>query len=387
LVNRAKVGRPQCLGEENVAENNYGHVFFEAGFSLRDQQKYTPWLDAILEAENVSAADILAVTKVGFGDLYAVHRQAVVQAVERGVFNKRIEVQQVCPVAPITGFEARMEGFKPSYPVLILQGQNERALATIKWPAGANEREEQASIEECKRFFAVMREVLEQRKSALPPNVAAELGRYGQARWNGEITAFDATPFDELLARMTPDQLRGWVSRLSPVVVPVGGWTVLGAQYLVMPRDEQLKDLPTYWAIMDAALEFQRDSGVWEIQLAPRERAYWQRRHGNEPWLPRREPPSREAAVITPLPAGQERKVTVMTKHADSNEVYVSHPDPDRYVAIVEGGGDRGRVRKEADSAGSLYDLYLKISQAMGLPNHWTDLEFDPFLPFPAPRI
>jgi hypothetical protein len=219
----------------------------------------------------------------------------------------------------------------------------------------------------------------------------AELARYGQDRWNGEVTAFEVSPFDEQLARMTPDQLRGWVGRLSPAVISAGGWAVLGAQYLMMPRDAQLKDLPGYWAIMDAALGFQRDSGVWEFQLAPQERAYWHQRHGDEPWLPRREPPSREVAVITPLPVGQERKIAVMTKHADSNEVYVSHPDPDRYVAIVEApverGSDRGRVRNEADSEGSLYDLYLKISQAMGLPNQWTDHEFDRFLPFPAPRI
>ena len=142
---------------------------------------------------------------------------------------------------------------------------------------------------------------------------------------------------------------------------------------------------------MDAALGFQRDSGVWEIQLAPLERAWWQQRHRDEPWLPRREPPSRAAAVITPLPIGHERKIAVMTRNLDSNEVYASHPDPDRYVAIVETsverGSDRGRVRNEADSAVSLYDLYLKISQAMGLPNHWTDRELDPFLPYPAPRI
>jgi len=80
-----------------------------------------------------------------------------------------------------------------------------------------------------------------------------------------------------------------------------------------------------------------------------------------------------------------------MTKHADSNHVYVTHPDPDRYVAVVEApverGSDRGRVRNEADSEGTLYDLYLKISRAMMLPNHWTDYEFEIFLPFPAPRI
>jgi hypothetical protein len=373
-----------------VTENNYGHVFLEAGFSFRDQQKYTPWLDAILKAENVGAADILAVTEGQFSIIYAVHRQAVVQAIERGVFSKRIEVQRVCPVESIDGLEAKMDGWPPC-PILILQDRNEKTLATIKWPTGADDREKQAGIAECKRFYEVMREILERRKSALPPNVVAELVRYGQARWNGEVTVFDSTPFDELLAGMTPDQLRRWVSELGLAVVSAGGWAVLGAQYLVMPRDHQLQDLPAYQAIMDAALDFQRASGVWESTLAPTERVYWQMQRGDEPWLPRREPPSREASRITPLPVGQERKITVMNKFADSNEVYVSHPDPGTYVAIVEApverGSDRGRVRNEAGSAGSLYDLYLQISQEMGLSNHWTDPEFDLFLPFPAPRI
>ncbi|HTZ91093.1 MAG TPA: hypothetical protein VMB74_01750 [Streptosporangiaceae bacterium] len=221
--------------------------------------------------------------------------------------------------------------------------------------------------------------------------LAAELARYGQARWTGELTPFDATPFDERLAPMTLDQLRGWVSRLSPVAISAGGWAVLGAEYVVMPRDGQLKDLPAYRAIITAALDFQRDSGVWESQLAPQELVFWHQGHGDEPWLPRREPPLREAAVITPLPVGQERRIAVMTMHADSSQVYVSHPDPDRYIAIVEApverGSNRGRVRNEADSAGNLYDLYLKVSQAMMLPNHWMDFEFGLFLPFPAPRI
>lgn len=96
-------------------------------------------------------------------------------------------------------------------------------------------------------------------------------------------------------------------------------------------------------------------------------------------------------AVITDLAVGQERRVAVMSKIPDSNEVYASRPEAGRYVAIVEApverGTDRGRVRNEADSTGSLYDLYYNIGQQMRLPNHWVDPELEPFFPFACPKI
>jgi hypothetical protein len=381
-----------------VAENDYGQLFSEARLGLYDRQKFTLMLDAVLEEEKIGVADILAVTKAEFNTLYVIHQRAVVQANQRGVFSKRVEVKQVCPVASITELTAGMEGFRPSLPVLHLQGRDKRDLAQIKWSSGADEREAQKGIEECERWFGLMRGLLQQRGSAgpsrdsgQPVNIVKALAGYGAARWHGAVTAFDVTEFDEMLAPMSADELRAWVTSVAPPVVSAGGWAVLGAQYLVMPREHLLRDLPAYEAIMEGGLSFQRASGVWESTLAPTETVFWKVRHGDEVWLPRREPPPREAAVITPLPVGEERKLTIMNNITDSNEVYVTRPDSGTYLAWVEmpleRDSDRGRIRRETGSAGSLYDLYWQISQQMTLPNHWTDPEFDPFLPFPAPRI
>lgn len=225
----------------------------------------------------------------------------------------------------------------------------------------------------------------------LPAGIVPQMAEYGQARWNLQYEITEAGPFDGALQAMPPDAQRAWVAALSEAVVPVGGWAVMGAGTTVMKVMSHPADLPAYRAILDAALDFQRSAGVWESQLSINENLYWHEQHKNEPWLARRDPPSRAAAAITALPVGQERKLAVMSNVPDSNEVYASHPEAGRYVAIVEAphkrGSGSGRVRQEADTAQSLYDLYCKIGEAMKLPNHWVSPELEPFFPYPSPRI
>lgn len=225
----------------------------------------------------------------------------------------------------------------------------------------------------------------------LPAYIVPRMAEYGRARWNHQYDPFEPGPFDGALQAMPPDAQRAWVAALSEAVVTAGGWAVMGAQATVMKMTSHLADLPAYRAIMDAALDFQRSAGVWEFQLSITEKLYWHEQHQNESWLVRRDPPPRAATALTPLPVGQERKVAVMSNVPDSNEVYASHPEADRYVAIVEAplerGSGRGRVRQEADTADSLYDLYCKLGEAMKLPNHRVDPELEPFFPYPSPRI
>jgi hypothetical protein len=225
----------------------------------------------------------------------------------------------------------------------------------------------------------------------LPAYIVPRMAEYGRGRWNHQYDPFEPGPFDEALQAMPADAQRAWVAALSEAVVPVGGWAVMGAQATVMKVMSHPVDLPTYRAIMDAALDFQRSAGVWESQLSINETLYWHEQHKNEPWLARREPPSRAAAAITALPVGQERRLAVMSNVPDSNEVYASQPEAGRYVAIVEAplerGRGSGRVRREADTAESLYDLYCKLGEAIKLPNHWIDPELEPFFPYPSPQI
>jgi hypothetical protein len=213
------------------------------------------------------------------------------------------------------------------------------------------------------------------------------MANYGRARWNLEWDAFTPGPFDEELRKLPPDAQRSWVAALSEAVLPVGGWAVFGAEQTVMLAMSHPVDLPAYRAILESALEFQRAAGVWQFQLSINEKVYWSMHHADEPWLTPRDAPARETAAITELPVGQERKIAVMTKSPTSNEVYVGRPDTSTYVAIVERGSADERERELAESAGSLYDLYWKVSRAMMLPNYWVDPEFERFFPFPLPRI
>lgn len=237
------------------------------------------------------------------------------------------------------------------------------------------------------------------RPVSLPADIAARMAKYGRDRRNPprdmyELLAYDpyeSGAFINTLQAMPPDEQRAWVNALSDIVVSVGGWAAYGAADLVMAAMSHPVDFAAYRSILDASLEFQRSSCVWESELSINETLYWQETHPGELWMTPTSPPPRDAAVITDLPVGQERRIAVMNAIPDSNEVYASRPEAGRYVAIVEAaverGEARGRVRNEADSAENLYDLYCKLGQHMLAPNHWVDPELEPFFPYPSPKI
>lgn len=233
----------------------------------------------------------------------------------------------------------------------------------------------------------------------MPADIAAKMAKYGRSRRNpprdaSELLAYDpyeSGAYIETLRAMPPDEQRAWVIALSDAVVPLGGWAAYGAADLVMAAMDHPVDLAAYRSILDARLQFQRSSCVWESELSINEKVYWRETHPDELWMTPTNPPSRDAAVITDLPVGQERRIAVMSAVPDSNEVYAYRPEAGRYVAIVEApverGADRGRVRDEADWADNLYDLYCKLGQHMHLSNYWADPELEPFFPYPSPKI
>jgi hypothetical protein len=127
---------------------------------------------------------------------------------------------------------------------------------------------------------------------------------------------------------------------------------------------------------------------VWESQLSANERGYWGAQHPDEPWLVPRNPPSRETASISPLPIGDERRISVLSASEDSKALYVKHADENTYVWLLDmPDGLGGRAREERGAAADLYELYSMLGQSTPVPGAWLDPEFEPFFPYPSPRL
>jgi hypothetical protein len=96
---------------EDMSGNNYLNLFLDAGINQMNHDKYSRCLDAVLAQEGITVGDIIGVGEHN-DSLCVVHRQAIVEASERGMFNKRIELRRVGPVAGIARLRREAEGFK-----------------------------------------------------------------------------------------------------------------------------------------------------------------------------------------------------------------------------------------------------------------------------------
>jgi hypothetical protein len=123
-----------------VPTSDYLNLFLDAGISdRRDQENYGRRLDAYLAQERITVGDIVGIGERGTGgnlDLYVVHRQALALATERGMFNKRIEIQRVAPIASIARLRATQEGFKGTELTITANEANGHELFKIVWGLG-----------------------------------------------------------------------------------------------------------------------------------------------------------------------------------------------------------------------------------------------------------
>ena len=100
--------------------------------------------------------------------------------------------------------------------------------------------------------------------------------------------------------------------------------------------------------------------------------------------------PSRDAASISPLPLGQERKLSLLSSASDSKAIYVVHEEDDTYVWLLDSPDDSypaRRLREARETHTNLYDLYREVGGNMPVPSYWADPEFEAFFPFPSPRV
>jgi hypothetical protein len=93
-----------------MSANNYLNLYLDAGIS-HDQEKYGRCLDAVLAQEGIEVDDIIGIGEKD-DDVCVVHRQAITLAAEKGIFNTRIEVRRVGPLAPVARLRKEIEGFK-----------------------------------------------------------------------------------------------------------------------------------------------------------------------------------------------------------------------------------------------------------------------------------
>jgi len=218
--------------------------------------------------------------------------------------------------------------------------------------------------------------------------------RFGRFEFDPTGVDIDATAvWSELqapLLEFAQSDAERFVTELVRAVLPVGGFAFFGAARTIWNLLGPDFRHPGYDTVRMAALQFFRANGVPNSRLSANDWQFWLRnRAQDEPWLVSRPLPPREIRLV-PLAAGELRRVAVMTAEPDSNVVYVRGSDADGYMAVVEGReNDAGSARRRFDWLGAttLYDLYLRIGQALQVPSHWVAAELAPFVPLSAPNF
>jgi hypothetical protein len=130
-------------------------LFDDSNFDAYDKQRYPEVLRAGLEHHGFELDDVLAVTK-GFG-LWAICKQGLFSASFRGVFKKRVEVDDLIPYSQI--LETRVEQiFRPAGAKMVLYDNSERKFAEIEFTAsgGRFSTSSEDELAQCQRILQIM---------------------------------------------------------------------------------------------------------------------------------------------------------------------------------------------------------------------------------------
>ena len=396
-----------------MSVNNYLNLYLDAGISdQHDQESYSRRLDAVLAQESITVDDIVGLGENGTGsnfDLYVVHRHAITLACEKGLFNKRIEVRRLCPIASIARLRGDQEGYKGREITIAAHDAEGKVLTKIVWGLSGPDWVEPLVLRQREQLFKVISEAMDRIGEAspaatakgdrsthplLPPNIVSIMERSGRHKIaphsSGEPSPLDPgwepiIPFDvEEKARAEP---QAYVDALAEVIVPVSGWAVYGAAELALDVMHHDLDNSSYRALFVEGLDVRRKAEVPWVMLNSFDHAYWSEAHPDEPWLPERLAPAREAAKITPLKLHEERCVAQVSPGNDSKLMFITRPAPDLYVMMIEHPQDDGsRVRGEMYKGSTLYDVYAGIGQRV-IAHFWNDPEFEPFCKYVAPKL
>jgi hypothetical protein len=130
-------------------------LFDDSNFDAYDKQRYPDLLRAGLAEQGLELEDVLAVTH-GF-NLWAICKQGLFQARLRGVFNKRVEVDDLIPYSKI--LEARVEQvFRPEGAKIVLYDNREKKFAELEFtPSGGRfSTTPQQELAQCQRVLRII---------------------------------------------------------------------------------------------------------------------------------------------------------------------------------------------------------------------------------------
>lgn len=226
------------------------------------------------------------------------------------------------------------------------------------------------------------------RTGRLPADMLTQLEQHGRFSYGPQQNSPPAPTIEADMYFLAQNDRDGFLADLAALVVPTGGWSAYGGMKLVMSVIGSDLDQPDYNAIVLTGLQFLRLHGVPTSRVSPNEMRLWHRMQGEDtPWLVGRPaPPDR----LTPLRAGEMRRVAQVAPGPHANVIYVQEKSPGSYVAVIDGEwseDDPRRVQNDWYQAKSLHDLYLRIGGAFQTPSYWADPELEPYFPLPPSTL
>ena len=132
-------------------------LFEESNFDAYDRGRYPLVLEAGVAQNGLTTDDVLAVTQ-DFG-LWAICTTGIFRADLRGMFKKRIEVEDLIPYGRM--MEAQVEPAGPRTGKIVIRDDDRGQMAQIEFSSGGPETLENAQAH-CKRVMEIMRRAWEQ---------------------------------------------------------------------------------------------------------------------------------------------------------------------------------------------------------------------------------
>ena len=183
------------------------------------------------------------------------------------------------------------------------------------------------------------------------------------------------------------------IHALAFACIPVGGFAVYGAERTVVnflgsdSLNPEWASHPERASLLDASIAFLRSNFVPPMRVPEYAWRHFTETGGtSNTWLPLRPVPQRDAAKITPLREGEERRLMVLAPEPDANVVLVKRAGDGDLVAVIDArrsDEDPTRTQWEHKRAADLYDLYVDVAWSCQVWE-WCDPELEPF--FPAPK-